>query len=99
MGTNNRLPLSSDAADWEFHALRITAFILPKNVREEWLGDLQETLSDMQSLGYGRWTHSLVALAWLGILGVALIRITIGDLLRPRSPDRSLSGSRSVDEQ
>jgi hypothetical protein len=57
------------------------AHLLPKNTREEWIGDLVESLEELRLQGVGRCARFLVALGRVCLLGFALARITLGDLV------------------
>jgi hypothetical protein len=55
------------------------AYLLPKERREEWLGDLYETNREMLHKGYPRWLVSITAIARTIILMISACKIKLLD--------------------
>lgn len=68
---------------WEISLITIIAYVLLREAREEWLGDLREDLFELTARGINRFIRMLIALARAGTLGLALLRIKFSDLVSP----------------
>jgi hypothetical protein len=73
---------SSESWDMKWFS-RPLSYLLPKDDREEWLGDLVEARHELLKAGYPRWIASLITVAKSGLLVWSLIRIRYQDLVSP----------------
>ena len=60
---------------------KLALYLLPKHVREEWLGDLEEVRQEMLKAGHWRISVALITYARLGLLLWSLVRIKLSDLV------------------
>lgn len=75
---------SISSESWEMKWFsRPLAYLIPKDDREEWLGDLVEARHELLKAGYPRWIASLITVAKSGLLVWSLIRIRYQDLVSP----------------
>jgi hypothetical protein len=80
----NDMNRSLSTEPWEMKWFsRPLAYLLPRDDREEWLGDLVETRHDLIKEGYPKWVASLITVAKSGLLVWSLIRIRYQDLVSP----------------
>ena len=68
---------------WQSRLVTIAAFLLPKETREEWLGDLQESIQELIYRGYPRWLRIVVTSGRICLLCYALVWIKLRDLVSP----------------
>lgn len=81
---------------WNSRIVTAAAFLLPKKTREEWLGDLQESMHELTANGYPRWVRILITSGRIGLLCYALARIKLCNLVSPGKRKRRW-GYRSSD--
>ena len=72
---------------WKSRIVTIAAYLLPRKTREEWLGDLQESIHELISAGCPRWMRILITAGRIGLLCYALAWIRLRDLIS--SPGKS----------
>ncbi len=73
---------------WESCIVTIAAYLLPRNTREEWLGDLQESIHDLMCAGCPRWMRIVITTGRICLLCYALAWIKICDLVSPAKRSR-----------
>jgi hypothetical protein len=66
---------------WRSRIVTIAAYLLPRNTREEWLGDLQESIQELTRSGCPRWMRILITTGRICLLCYALAWIRICDLV------------------
>jgi hypothetical protein len=64
----------------ELRCVSLVAYILPKEAREEWLGDLRESLCELVNAGYPWWSVSLITWGRVALLFWSLIKVKYQDL-------------------
>jgi hypothetical protein len=66
---------------WESRLLKLAKHFVPKNAREERLGDLQEVCDQLTTSGCGKLKRRLVTAWRVLLIAIAQLRITVSDLL------------------
>jgi hypothetical protein len=64
----------------EMRCVSLLAHILPRDAREEWLGDLEEARHELVTSHYAWWAISLITWGRVVLLGWSLIKIKYQDL-------------------
>jgi transcriptional regulator of acetoin/glycerol metabolism len=73
-------PWECYADTWDMLLVNLLGHILPRNQREEWLGDLKEARLSLLSNGWSRWIVAVITLLRLCLLLWSLLRIKYQDL-------------------
>ena len=73
---------------WESRIVTIAAYLLPRKTREEWLGDLQESIHELIRAGCPRWMRILITSGRILLLCYALAWIKMRDLALPATRGR-----------
>lgn len=66
---------------WESRILMLAKHFVPKNAREERLGDLQEVCDELTASGCGKLKRRLVTISHVLLIAIAQLRIAINDLV------------------
>lgn len=72
-----------DKAKYQGLKLRFLIYIIPKNFREELLGDLLEQRSKMKEGKQPNWFINLVSLVQIFFVVVAMLKIRLSDWINP----------------
>jgi len=67
---------------WESRLLKLAAYVVPKNAREERLGDLQEACGQLTASGCGKLRRRLVTAWRVLLIAIAQLRIAVIDLVQ-----------------
>jgi hypothetical protein len=66
---------------WESRLIKLAAYLVPENVREERLGDLHETCDQLTASGCGKAKRRLITLFRVLLIAMGQLRIAVNDLL------------------